>query len=291
MRILSRCSAAMAIVSCPLLAQPGASPQTAPLTRPVPGRMRAQLLAANVGLGALVGGLRALVAQRPIRRGVLYGASGGAISGAGRQLVGTRRALAGVSGRAVHDLGLGVGTMAVRDTLELPMHIRPLVARWRPSTRQWPRVRVNVTNLVTSIAFLRDPAVYVDWNETLWSGALVVAQRAGVPDNSYWGGSTWPGTIRLYGDLGSDAERRLLLAHESIHVLQLDAMHEWLGHDAESRALRQSRAGRAIARWVEPGALGALVGLASRQGLPYTRSPLEIEAWWLADGRPVLGPP
>jgi hypothetical protein len=287
--MLRRC-AVLVVFAAPL------SAQQPTLTLPVPSHMRAQLLASNIGIGAIVGGVRALAAKRSLTRGLLYGASGGALTGAARQLVGTRRAFAGVAGRAMHDVGLGIGTLAVRDTLEVPIHAGPIVARWRPTTGQWPRVRVNVTNLVTTAMFLRDPALSIDWSASAWAGAIVVAQRQSRPGDGVYFPSAWPGTIRLtpVGYEGvpgweTSAIRRLDLAHEAIHVLQLDAMHEWIGHDAESRALRQSRAGTVIARWVEPGALGSLVGLANRQWIPYTRSPLEIEAWWLSEGRGVLG--
>lgn len=255
---------------------------------PVPGAVRARITAVNTVLGAAIGGTRAWIGHRPIRRGVALGALGGLTTSGARQLVATRRDGAGIVGRLVHDVGLGLGSAASDSLLTVPFHVGPLVARWTPATRTWPSVRVNLTNLAhagVAIARIRGS---IDWRSTLWSGAVTVRPGANVIPDFALGE---PGTISLTnlsplcGISPSGAQIcRIDLAHESIHVLQLDMMHEWVGKDIEAVLLRRLPGIRGISRWAEIGGIGpgSLALIEYRR--PYHTRWVEYEAWWLTQG-------
>ena len=263
---------------------------------PVPAPIRTRITITNGLLGAALGGLRAWTKHRPISRGMALGAIGGLTTSAARQIVATRRDAAGLSGRALHDVGLGVGSAAADSTFTIPIHLGPLVVRWEPGLRRWPTVRVNLTNLIVSSVAIAQVNGRIDWRSTLWSGAVTVLPRfpfSGVDvDNRARAG---PGTIRLsrtstFCDRESNGTRicRLDLAHESIHVLQLDMLHEWVGRDLESNLLRRTPVGRALGRWVELGGVGPGATLLFESTRKYQTRWTEYEAFWLTEG---AGPP
>ncbi len=198
-------------------------------------------------------------------------------------MVATRRDGAGIFGRVLHDVGLGLGSAASDSTLTIPFHVGPLVARWTPATRTWPSVRVNLTNLVYAGVAIAQANASVDWRATLWSGAVVVLPV----DRAY----ARPGTLSLTDVSSLCAVSpsgapicRVDLAHESIHVLQLDMMHEWVGKDIEASLVRRLPGMRGLNRWVELGAVGpgSLAVLLRRS--PYHRQWIEYEAYWLTQG-------
>lgn len=270
--------------------------QAVPAGGSVPGSVRAQNLALNAVLGATTTALHAWIAGRPVRRALVWGAAGGALAGAGRQIVGSRGDFAGWSGRLVHEAGLGVARYGVADTLELPLHVGPLVARWTPARRRLPSVRVNLANVLLTAALASAPSARVDWGASAWSGGVVLrvsSEDLGAASGEEAWGGTLPGVIALTDDLYATAtarQRRAVLAHETIHLLQFDAQHDWIGRPLEARLLRAGRIGRGLGRVVELGIAGPLaVGLAT-SGLPYERQPAEREAWWLTSGRAAPRP-
>ena len=274
---------------------PSARPE-AILSRPVPISVRASLFFGKLGLGAVLCGLYARASGRRFRAGLMYGAGGGAITGVGRQLVGSKSRFAGQLGRLIHSAGLAIGAAGMRDTVELPIAFGPIIARWRPRSGRWPRFRINAASLVTVIAAAAKPGAQLDWSETLWSGAVVIGQERPSASGRNPSASSGFGTIRLpYNDYlvlpvsGISDARRLDVAHEAIHVLQMDAMHEWIGYGIESSILQRSSFGRAFGRWFEVGVIGPTVGAAVQAPLAYKQRPVEIEAWWLSEGHPVGG--
>jgi len=255
---------------------------------PVPGAVRTRITVVNTLLGATIGGARAWIKHRPIRRGVALGALGGLTTAGARQVVATRRDGAGIFGRVLHDIGLGLGSAATDSLLTVPFHVGPLVARWTPATRTWPSVRVNLTNLVYAGVAIARIDGRVDWRSTLWSGAVTVLPGVNVsPDYP----QAEPGTISLTdvsslcGVSPSGASIcRVDLAHESIHVLQLDMMHEWVGKDIEAALLRRLPGGRGISRWVELGGIGPGTLALIEFRRPYHTRWHEYEAFWLTEG-------
>jgi hypothetical protein len=266
-----------------------------PLSMPVPAQMRVQMLASNVALGAVVGGVRAAIARRSVIRGIRFGAIGGGVTGAARQLVGTRTTFAGVAGRVVHGVGLGLGNFAARDSLELPLFVGPIVARWMPQRRGWPRIRVNALSLGLAPCALLQPGASIDWKASFWSGAVVAGHSQFDAADRLVYSQASPGTIELTHQLFTleppidrNGLRRLELAHETIHTLQFDAAHEWLGHDAETAILKRSRLGRFTSRWIEPGLLGPMLAGFVETRFRYRNRPWELEAAWASEGRPPL---
>jgi len=255
---------------------------------PVPGAVRTRITVVNALLGATIGGARAWIRHRPIRRGLALGALGGLTTAGARQVVATRRDGAGIFGRVLHDVGLGLGSAASDSMLTIPFHVGPLVARWAPATRSWPSVRVNLTNLVYAGVAIAQIDGRVDWRSTLWSGAVTVLPGVNVsPDYP----QAAPGTIALTdvsslcGVSPSGASIcRVDLAHESIHVLQLDMMHEWVGKDIEAALVRRLPGVRGISRWVEVGAVGPGTVAFLQARRPYHTRWIEYEAFWLTEG-------
>ncbi len=287
LRCIAACAVSWCVSTC-AHAQPVA-------TNPVPTGVRVRIMITNVLLGAVLGGTRAWIAQRPVGRGFAAGASGGLLTSAGRQLVATRGTAAGISGRLVHDVGLGLGSAAKDSLLTIPLHFGPMVVRWTPSTRRPPAIRVNLTNLIVSSAALIEATGHIDWRSTLWSGAVTVLPPVrGFGFNTDIRRRAGPGTVVLSvlspfcGSRGTDRVCRQDLAHESIHVLQLDMLHEWVGTDLERAVLRRIPGGTVLGRYLELGAVGPSAGLLFDATRRYQHRWTEYEAFWLTEGS---GPP
>jgi hypothetical protein len=262
------------------------------LAQRTPASVRATIMASNVALGAAIGAVRSRISKRGVAHGVLSGAVGGAVTSAGRQLTASGRSAAGLVGRLVHGIGLGIGSLAAHDTLEFPLSIGPVTLRWQPTVREGLRAQVNATQLAALAISLSGPNRRLLWSESLTSGAFVVESPTRSNRSSGPAPSAVPGTIRLPArsvDI-STTERRRDLGHEGIHVLQFDAMHEWLGRDLERRVTRDVPNMRWLRTGVDIGVIGPLIGVTTGRLWRYERNPVEREAWWLANGIAPLSP-
>lgn len=255
------------------------------LAQQTPASVRAKILASNVALGAAIGAVRSRMSKRGVVHGLVIGAFGGAVTSAGRQLTATGRPGSGLMGRLVHGVGLGIGSRAAHDTLEIPISIGPVTLRWQPSMRDL-RTQVNATQLAALAISLSRPRSRLLWSESLASAALVLEVPAASARGVALSPSAIPGTIRLPAETGDGtaAERRRDLGHEGIHVLQFDAMHEWLGRDVERSLTRRVPHIQWMRSALDIGIIGPLVGVTTGRLWRYEQTPIEREAWWLANG-------
>lgn len=258
---------------------------------PVPSSVRTRITVTSVVLGATVGGLRAWSTRRPVRRGLLLGAGAGFTTAFGRQITATRRPFAGVIGRTVHDVGLGLGSAAVDSQFTLPLHVGPLVARWTPAARTWPLVRVNATGLLYATVLAAESNTRVDWKATLWSGAVAIQPRYAFGSGPSRA-SAAPGTIRLApfsnvcGLTSSGASAcRIDLAHETVHIQQIDMLHEWIGQPLEDAMIMRRLRRHRVFRHIELGAVGAMSVAGLERLRSYDTRWSEYEASWLVSGR------
>ncbi|MCC7053848.1 MAG: hypothetical protein IT355_11320 [Gemmatimonadaceae bacterium] len=264
---------------------------------PVPPAARARITAANIVIGAAVGGMRAWSSNRPVRRAVLLGAGGGLTTALGRQITATGGWPAGFVGRVVHDVGLGLGSAAVDSHFTVPVHFGPLVARWTPAARRWPLVRVNATNLLYATMLASQANTKIDWEATLWSGAVTLQSLYSF-DGGVDRASAAPGTIRMRTGssrcvpTSSGARRcRLELAHETVHIQQMDMLHDWIGQPIEDAVIMRRLRRHRVFRHVELGAVGPLSIAGIERLRRYDTRWSEYEASWLTAGRGAIPEP
>ncbi len=257
--------------------------------QPSPANGATRLFVANAAIGGVVGAVRAAIHGRSLRRGAITGAAGGGIAAAARRVVGGQRPFHGALGRAGHSVALGVGNLAARDSLEIPIDIGALTVRWRVRAPGRSSFVLNATALLNAGVALSQPRSRVDWSASVWSAGLVVAQREAQA------ASAVPGVIRIPDRRDRTAyvtpiARRRDLSHELIHELQFRALHEWIGREPERKMLATFSIGRALRRHMDVGALGPAVAALLTSPLRYAQNPFEIEAWWLANERRPVAP-
>ena len=286
-----------AFVIATLLAPYAAGAQI-PAIYPVPSGARARITATNVVLGAAIGAIRAWSTHRSVRRGLLLGAGGGLTTALGRQITATGGLYAGALGRTIHDAGLGIGSAVVDSQFTLPLHVGPLVARWTPAARRWPLVKVNLTNLLFATVTAAQPNSRIDWGATLWSGAVAIRPRnplaVGIDETA----SAAPGTIRLvpvseicrFRPSGVEL-CRVDLAHETLHIQQLDMVHEWIGRPIEDAAIPRRLRQHRVFQHLELGLVGVMSVVGFERFRAYETRWSEHEASWLTSGRGPLPNP
>jgi hypothetical protein len=231
--------------------------------------LRARNLAANAAIGAAVSGVRAAVRRRPVAPALARGLAGGVALGAGKQLAARRFGGAGAVGRLVTAAGVAAVYTAPGDSLAAFLPVGPVTVELRPGARDRVRPRVNGWTTAVLLVALFDANSRLDAGASLDAGAVVFRRRSGAMP---WGegelGFAFPGVV-FVSDRAEDAARRLVVAHEAVHVQQWDAYHAAVTRDAERALVGRVPGGARVLRW-----------------LPYARQPWEREAFWLSGQRP-----
>ena len=252
----------------------------------VPPGLRARNLAANAAIGAAVSGVRAAVRRRPVAPALARGLAGGVALGAGKQLAARRFGGAGAVGRLVTAAGVAAVYTAPGDSLAAFLPVGPVTVELRPGARDRVRPRVNGWTTAVLLVALFDANSRLDAGASLDAGAVVFRRRSGAMP---WGGGelgfAFPGVV-FVSDRAEDAARRLVVAHEAVHVQQWDAYHAAVTRDAERALVGRVPGGARVLRWLEPDVLAPLSVWAVAEWVPYARQPWEREAFWLSGQRP-----
>ena len=257
-----------------LLAAPlaGCATTTNPVPLPdgteAPPAQDAKLVAYNVALGAVAGGLGALLngedegALRRTARGAGWGAVGGAVGYAGKWQAGEvaeHGTLAyALPARLLHDVGASITENAAHGRPPLDRfasHLGPIRVEVRPRTGA---VRARVMPLAAAAfgVILADGRNRLDVRRSLAYGSPVFMTDTVRPpfggEAGRFSGYFVQGSVLIQRRADPVGFRYDTAAHELVHLLQLS---EWVRIEAALRApadrlLRRSAAYRGLARWV-----------------------------------------
>jgi hypothetical protein len=275
-------AAAVGLVPAPAL---GAQPSS---------RDRVWNLAANGALGGAAAAVRATIAGRDPVRAFVRGAGGGLIVGAGRQVASSRFDGAGLLGRQLSASGISVIRGATEDTAAWLVPVGPLKLWIVPRSEDRLRARLNLTEVTATLYYVARRDARLDGRASLSAGAPVfrIPERTFATADGEAVGRMDAGII-LLGAAESPyrVSRDEPLAHEAVHILQLDFGTEVLTAPVETWAL-QRIVGRRAAAMVDAGILSPLILGGLNSITAYGDRPWEHEASKLSDVRPpaVSGP-
>ena len=276
-RRAARPTATAIILAC-LLALP------LPLAAQASGEARAANLAINGALGAVTASVRQVICGCFTWKGVAQGAAGGALMGAGKQIAGTRLPASGLVGRQVNALGVSAIASVGRPHPVLLLPLGPVTFDIRPGSGQPTRLRVDVTDLVMFGVAALDSEMSIHWPSTVSAGAPVVLHsRPNLALGHEAHGFAVLGTVFIK-ERFSPEDRRRLVSHESIHVLQWDALRQLATHPAERVVVRQIPGVRIASGYLDVGLLAPAAMFLIGSVLPYGLHPWEREAYLLANG-------
>ncbi len=237
---------------------------------------------------ALVGGVASAIVAAlrddvPVGRAFVAGALGGLGVYAGKRLASARFPAAGLIGRQVASLGSSVGRNAAdgRDPFqEIVVPLGVVRLYWDRFTGQVRgRPDLNAIGWVARAAF--EPRLDLSWSHSLSAGAPVFLVRGATFENGAAGRAL--GSVIL-----ADPDARVpledILAHERVHVLQLDQHFSAWGEPLEGWAvglLGPPVAGVTDRVDMVLPTIVTGVGLGTLWPGAWSRNPLENEAYFL----------
>jgi hypothetical protein len=214
-------------------------------------------------------------------RGLAQGAAGGAAIGVGKQIAGEDFSGSGLAGRQLHALGVSAIASASQDHLLLLFPVGPLTMEVRTGGNKQVAARLDVTDLTVLAASLFDSEMRLDWSSTFAAGAPVLLHsRRRLAMGYDVNGFAFLGTVFIQEHFGP-ADRRRLVSHEAIHVLQWDAFRHLASHPAERVIVRQIPGIRRASAYLDVGLLAPASVLLMGSAIPYRRQPWEREAYML----------
>lgn len=239
------------------------------------GPGHSEILATNALLGGLTGGVAALIRGEPIIEGFMVGAAGGGLVYVGKRLAGEHWYGSGLIGRQIASVGGSVigNTASGREPFARVAFglgpVRLYVGSERPAA--W---RVDAPGAVLLLRGLLSDDMELRGYESLSTGAVVFESRKA-------SASAGPGTIFL--DASEIPDRRsYVLAHENVHILQLDQTYLSWSDPLESWVASASPATRAIHSRIELNLVGLWIGVWGVRRWEHQDRPWEIEATFLA---------
>jgi hypothetical protein len=248
---------------------------------------RVSNLAANGAIGSVIAAAHALLRGRSVWKALAPGFGGGVAMGAGKQVAGSRFFGAGLLGRQLSAVGVGVVELASRDTMVFRGVLGPLTLEVRPKATDRVRPRLNVVDAGTILVYALQRDARLDLRGTLSTGAPVF--RLPLERMEFEGGTAegfeHTGVILIAEDLAKDSRhRRLIIAHETVHLLQEDALSNLVTLPAEQALIRRLPFGDRAPRMLDVGVIAPLgvIWLSSR--LRYDRRAWEREAYRLTEG-------
>ena len=217
----------------------------------------------------------------PVGRAFLTGAVGGVAVYAGKRLAASRFDGAGFVGRQVAAVGTSVGRNAADGRGPLDELAFPL--GW--AGLYWDRVeggvtvRPDVNAIAWSVHLAFRPGTDFDWGRSVSSGAPVFLTRDGSFENDV-AGRTYGNVI--LADRTANIPLDVIVAHERVHVLQLDHHHALWGDPVERWAT--GLLGDGVSEVADRFALVTptlLAGLAFASLWSGGDNPLESEAYYM----------
>ena len=272
------------------LPPPPPEPPPAPeeLATPLTARDRAAHLAVNGALGGFSAAMFALVRGKNPWRAAFMGFGGGVVLGAGKQVAGRRFDGSGLIGRQLAAFGTSVVRAASEDTMLFIVPVGPMALEVRPRAVDRVRPRVHLVGTATVLYYVIRADTRFDMRATLSAGAPVFrfpTETVTTRDGIIFGRMDF-GTI-LLGSPPSvlDAQRRMTLPHESIHILQYDFLDQALTLPPERAILGKLGAGAGFLRHVDLGAISVVLAGVLQMHMNYDDRPWEREAVLLTEGR------
>ena len=245
---------------------------------------RARNLAANGAIGGVAAAVHAALAGKSPLRAFVRGAGGGVLMGAGRQLAASRFDGAGLLGRQLSAIGISGIRAAAADTAAWLVPVGPLKLWVVPRSEDRLRARLNLGEAAMTLYYAVQDDARLDLRATLSSGAPVFrlpSMTFESPDGEAVGRMDG-GVIVLGAIVGPyRVSQDVPLAHEAVHVLQLDFATEIVTAPVERRILDRV-IGRRASRLVDTGALAPLLLGALNQVTVYGDRPWEQEAMRLS---------
>jgi hypothetical protein len=255
---------------------------------PLSGRDRVAHLAVNGALGGFSAAMYALARGKNPWRAALMGFGGGVTLGAGKQVAGQRFDGAGLVGRQLAALGTSVVRSASEDTVVVMVPMGPMTLEIRPSAVDRVRPRVNLVGTASVLYYVVRSDTRIDVRATLSAGAPVFrfpTETVSTRDGIIFGRMDF-GTIVLGAPpLILDAQRRMTLPHESIHIVQYDFLEQALSLPPERAILRKIGVGEGFLRHVDLGAISVMLAGVLQMHMDYEDRPWEREAVILTEGR------
>lgn len=238
------------------------------------------LLGVNAVLGGLTAGVGRWLNGGSVHHGIGAGLAGGALGYVGRRIAVQDFGGAGLLGRQVNAVGASLVANAAANRpplsrLDLPLG--PMVLRFEPASGWLPSPRVRVWDAVWLISGLLDSRLELDWEESVSSGAPVFRAPEHILESGAYG--RYVGGVIVLGL----NHRPTTLAHERVHVLQIDQLQGTWGVPLEEWAVAALPGGIAAPGWVEGGVAAPLMiwGLSEGLSLGRDRRPWEAEADFL----------
>ncbi|MGI9180262.1 MAG: hypothetical protein ACR2H9_07175 [Longimicrobiaceae bacterium] len=260
------------------------------LAAQVPASERVENAVINGAIGAVSAAVGAALTGKTPWDALLPGFGGGVAVSAGRQVAGLGFGGSGLLGRQISAAGISVIHSAARDSLLLLMPIGPVTFSVRPRDYDGFHPRVNLLEVAALVYYTLDSEAKLDVGATLSSGAPAFRMpTVSFPtrDGAAYGQMIL-GTIVLGAydpDLFPHTRNDVVLAHESIHVLQLDYFNQVAGLPLERALLRRLFGDAPLTRYVDIGLFGPLAAMAFHSQVEYSRRPWEREADVLSQGR------
>jgi hypothetical protein len=259
----------------------------------VPHAMHAQVstsarvsdVAVNAAIGGVVAGVRSLLRGGSVLRPVALGALGGGVQGVGRQVAASRISGSGFVGRELSAVGISLAYWGATDSLLILAPVGPVMLEVRPGAAQSFRARVSLFDVATLARSLADHESSFDLESSFTSGVPTFRRpRARMPLGAQEGGFAQVSTIFLAREEPSGF-RRVTVRHESVHVLQWDALSQLVVLPIERSLVSRVPGGAWLERYVDVGALAPLGVFLIARRIPYEHQPWEREAYQLTTGR------
>lgn len=268
--------------------QPTQEPLPGNVAGNLSGRDRAAHLAVNGAIGGFSAAMFALARGKNPWRAALKGFGGGIALGVGKQVAGQTFDGAGLLGRQLAAMGTSVVRAASEDTMVVIVPVGPMTFEIRPSAVDRVRPRVNLVASTSMLYYIVRADTRIDWGATLSSGAPVFrfpTETVSTRDGIIFGRMDF-GTIVLgRRPTVLDAQRRMTLPHESIHVVQYDFLEQALSLPPERAILRKLGVGEGFLRHVDIGVISVVLAGVLQMHMDYEDRPWEREAVILTEGR------
>ena len=259
---------------------------------------RATNVAINGAIGAVRAAWDARRAHRPLVPAAGLGFVGGGAVSVGKQMAGANHGASPFAGRLVAAAGNSLTLSAGTGQPLVAFAAGPLLvarvktqsdsaqsARW-----EW-RARLNLVQLAYLTYFATSGEYRFDAGASARVGAPVLRKRSGLAPGLAKDGGGSLGFVRLGTVLLADKSwfqyesEAVLLAHETVHILQEDQFNLLLALPAE-RALMKPVAGAGwFSRHIDVGVVAPVVVTGLEVATAYQRRPWEQEAVRLSGGR------
>lgn len=247
---------------------------------------------ATASANALLSGVTAGIIQEirggSFRDGFTRGALGGTVIYAGKHIVARNFSGAGMIGRQVSAVGTSIvrnasNAVGTFDRVVLPIGF--LRVYWQPNAPQQWHAKIDAVAAGWTIYGIAEPQLDLDFAESLSSGAVVFRTNGNVIafDERHAGGVVQTGVIFL-SDVrpwGQDFLQRAL-AHERVHVLQMDQIFMTLNDPHDDALLRMLPRGRAIDRYIDINLSTEILRLLTIPIDKHADRPWELEAIYLS---------